>query len=129
MSSAAAPAPATADQLTRGVEDAGLDVEALGGDLQSLRELLEDLGARALQASLDLGQVGVGHPGELGQLTQGEPGGRALFAQVLAEAAAQVVQRVLAHKTIVLALVSKMQTGASVRVLTHPLGARDAPWG
>ena len=54
------------------VEDAGADVEGLGGDLESAGELLEDLRARLLQAPLDLAEVGVRDAGELGELAQGQ---------------------------------------------------------
>src|SRR4051812_27899368 len=39
------------------LQDAGPDVELLGRDPQALGDLLQDLGTRAAQAPLDLGQV------------------------------------------------------------------------
>ena len=107
------------------VEDPGLDVERLRRDLQPLGQLLEDLRTRALEATLDLREVRIGDAGKLRELTQAELGGLTLLAQVVAEAAAQVVQRVLAHASIVLALVSRMQTQGSVSVVTSPSGTRD----
>ena len=57
-----------------GLEDPGLHVERLGGDAQRLGDLLEDLGRGPAQSPLDLAQVGVGDPGQLGQAPQGQPG-------------------------------------------------------
>jgi phosphosulfolactate synthase len=50
------------------LQDAGLDIEGFGRDAQPLGDLLQDVRARLAQAALDLAQVGVGHPGRLGQL-------------------------------------------------------------
>jgi hypothetical protein len=55
-------------------DDAGPDVQLLGGDAQRLGQLLEHLGRRAPQAPLDLAQVGVGDAGLLSELTHGQPG-------------------------------------------------------
>src|SRR4029453_3735947 len=56
------------------VEDPGAHVEGLRGDLEAAGELLEDLRARLLQTPLDLAEVGVRDTGELGELTQRQPG-------------------------------------------------------
>ena len=102
------------------VEDPGPHVERLGGDLEALGELLEDLGAGLLQAPLDLRQVGVGHAGELGELAQREPGGLTLLTQVVTQVvAAQRPQRNSAHAPSLLALVSRMQTQGSVFPITR----------
>jgi hypothetical protein len=63
-----------------GFQDARLDVERLGRDAQGLGDLLEDLRRRTAQAALDLAQVRVRDPGELGQAPQREAGRAALFA-------------------------------------------------
>ena len=90
------------------LEQAGPDEQRLRRHLQAPSDLLEDLGAGLLQPPLDLGQIGVGDPGELRQLTQREPGSPALFAQVTAEVELQ--RR--GHASIMLALVSicKLET-------------------
>src|SRR5580704_9285313 len=50
------------------LEDPGLHVKRFRGDAQPLGDLLQDVRARLAQATLDLAQVGVGHPGRLSQL-------------------------------------------------------------
>jgi len=97
-----------------GVEDACADVQGLGRHLQPASELLQDLCARPLEAALDLRQVRVRDPGEVGQLAQRQLGGLTLLAQLVAE----VVPQKLAHATIMLALVSKTQTLVSVEPVT-----------
>ncbi len=57
----------------------GLDVERLRRDAQGLGDLLEDLGRRPAQTPLDLAQVGVGDPGQLGQASQRQAGRAALL--------------------------------------------------
>src|SRR6266487_1577847 len=52
------------------VEDAGVDVQLLGGDAQTLGDLLQDLRARLPEAALDLRQVRVADAGEPSELTQ-----------------------------------------------------------
>ena len=90
----------------RALEDAGLDVEGLGRDAQGLGDLLEDLGRGPAQAPLDLAQVRVRDPGQLGQAPQRQPGRAALLAderpelvealgQLLDEPVAVVADRVL----------------------------------
>ena len=55
------------DQIfrTRRFEDASLDVEGLGGDRQTLGDLLEDFSRRAPQPAFYLGEVGVRDPRKL----------------------------------------------------------------
>ena len=62
-----------------GVEDAGADVEGLGRDGQALGDLLEDLGRRAAQATLDLGEIGVRDAGQLREAAKAQPRGGALL--------------------------------------------------
>ena len=64
--------------LVVAVEDAGVHVQRLGRDAQGLGDLLEDLGRRLAQAPLDLAEVGVRHPGGLGQPADRHLGGVAL---------------------------------------------------
>src|SRR6185312_3715367 len=52
------------------LDETGLDVERLGGDVQTLRDLVQDLRARLAQAPFNLAQVRVGHPGLRGELTK-----------------------------------------------------------
>ena len=61
-------------------EDPGLDVEGLGRDPQALGDLLEDLRRGPAEAPFDLGEVGIGDPGQLREPAEGEPGRGALFA-------------------------------------------------
>jgi hypothetical protein len=68
-----------------GLEDARLDVEGLGRDPQRLGDLLEDLRRWTAQAALDLAQVRVRDPGQLGKPPQRQPGRVALFANEGAE--------------------------------------------
>ena len=62
-----------------GLEDAGPDVELLGGDPQPLGDLLQDVRARLAQPALDLREVRVGNAGEPGELTQRDLGLLALL--------------------------------------------------
>ena len=77
------------------LEDAGADVEALGGDGQRAGDLLEDLGGRPPQSPLDLAQVGIGDLGELGELAHREVGNTALLADEAAEVGILAVVSVL----------------------------------
>src|ERR1700728_2840778 len=52
------------------LEKAGLHVQRLGRDPQAPGYLLQDVGARAAQAPLDLAQVGVGDTSRLGELAE-----------------------------------------------------------
>src|SRR5690606_15830990 len=106
------------------VEEAGLAVQRLGRDLQALGEFLQDLCAGLLQSALDLAQVGVADSREIRELPQREPGVRTLLAQVLAKTLTEVLDRVPGgHTSIMLALVSRMQTEASVRWVTPEVAA------
>src|SRR5262249_33625624 len=67
------------------LQDPGLDVEGFGRDAQPLGDLLQDVRARLAQAALDLAQVGVGHPGRLGQLAHRDPVLLPLLPDVLAD--------------------------------------------
>ncbi len=91
------------------IKDAGADVEGLCRDAQGLGQGLQNLGARLLQAALDLGDVGVADPGHLRQLSQRELRRLALLSQVLAKIV-NGDRRELRHDFIMLALVSKTQT-------------------
>ena len=62
------------------LEDPGPDVERLGGDPQRLGDLLEDLGGRLAQAALDLAEVRVGDPGQVGEAAEGQTGAAPLLA-------------------------------------------------
>src|SRR5262249_41617998 len=55
------------------------------GDAEALGDLLQDVRARLAQAALDLAQVGVGHPGRLGQLAHGDLRLLPLLPDVLAD--------------------------------------------
>ena len=70
-----------------GVEDAGADVQRLGGDPQGLGDLLQHLRARLAQSALDLAQVRIGHPGGVGELPERQLRVAPLLAQVLTEIA------------------------------------------
>ena len=67
------------------VEHAGPHVQGLGRDVQRAGELLEDAGRRSPEPPLDLAQVGVGDPRQLGEAAQGQLAEPALLADVLAE--------------------------------------------
>src|SRR5690606_33983519 len=69
------------------LDEARLYIERLGGDPQSLGDLVEDLGARLAQPTLDLRQVGVGDPRRLRELPQRDLRLLALLADVLADRA------------------------------------------
>src|SRR3954451_9682653 len=73
-----------ADAFVR-ADDAGPEVELLGGDAERLGELLEHLGRGTPQTVLDLAQVGVGDPGLLGELPQGHAGRDPLLPEVVTE--------------------------------------------
>ena len=73
-----------------GLEDAGLDVEGLGGDTQRLGDLLEDLGRGPAQPALDLAQVRVRDAGQLRETAQRE----ARRATLLTDERAQIVPAV-----------------------------------
>jgi hypothetical protein len=64
------------------VEDAGLHVDLLGGDPQRLGQRLEHLCRRPAKTAFDLAQVGVGNPGLLRELPQGQLGTDPLLPQV-----------------------------------------------
>lgn len=70
-----------------GVEDAGPDVQRLGGDPQRLGDLLQHLRARLAQPALDLAQIRVGHPGGIGELPQRQLRSAPLLAQIVTEIA------------------------------------------
>jgi hypothetical protein len=95
-----------------GADDARADVELLGGDPQRLGDLLQDLGLRAAQAALDLAQVGVADADLLGELPQGESRREPLLPEEVTEGLDDglPVLAALAHVSIVLTPVSKMQT-------------------
>ena len=78
------------------LEDAGPHVEGLGRDLQGPGDLLEDLGRRLPQAALDLAQVRVRDPRQLGELAEREVVDAALVADELAEVPPAVLE-VLLH--------------------------------
>ena len=78
------------------LEDPGPHVERLGGDLEGPGDLLEDLGRRLAQAPLDLAQVGVRDPRQLGQLAEGEVVDAALVADELTQVPPAVLE-VLLH--------------------------------
>ena len=90
------------------VENSRPDVERLRGHLEALCDLLQDLGARLLQAPLDLRQIGIRDSGDLRELPQGQLGVLALLTQVRAEIGKP------AHTSIMLTLASRMQTLGSV---------------
>src|SRR5439155_23970701 len=69
------------------LQDSGPHVERLGRDAQRLGDLLEDLGRRLPQATLDLAQVRVGDPGLLRELPQRQPGHAPLLADELTQVA------------------------------------------
>ena len=76
-----------------GVDDAGADVELLGGDPQRAGQLLEHLGRRLAQAALDLAEVGVAHSDLVGELSQRELAPRALLLEVVAQRAERADDR------------------------------------
>ncbi len=51
----------------RRFEDAGLHIERLGRNPQSLGDLLQDLGGWPTQSALDLAEIRVRYPGQFGQ--------------------------------------------------------------
>src|SRR6185437_10249388 len=53
-------------------EQSRLRQQCLRGDVERVRDQPDDPDRRLVQAALDLAQVGVGQPGPLGQLAQGE---------------------------------------------------------
>ncbi len=71
--------PAQVGRAFGRVENAGLDVERLGGDAQRLGDLLEDLGRGAAQAALDLAEIRVRDAGELGEMAQRQSSGPPLL--------------------------------------------------
>jgi hypothetical protein len=81
----------------RRVEDARLHVQRLRGDAQGPRDLLQDGGGGAPQASLDLAEVRIGYAGELGESPQGEAGCVPLLTDEAAELA-PTVARVAPHR-------------------------------
>src|SRR5215211_5880556 len=62
-----------------GVEETRPGVQRLRRDGERLGDLLEDLGRRLAQTALDLAQVGVRDPGQVGELAEGDPRRFALF--------------------------------------------------
>ena len=64
------------------LEDSRTYVQGLRGDLKCLRNLRQYLGAGFAKTPFDLTEVGVGHPGSLGQLSQGQLRRRSLLADV-----------------------------------------------
>ena len=73
------------------LEDAGLHVEGLGRDAQRLGDLLEDLGRGPSQSPLDLAQVRIGDPGQLGQPPERQAG----RAPLLTDEGAQISPAIL----------------------------------
>src|SRR5271157_48844 len=67
------------------LEDPGLHIERFRGDAQALGDLLQDVRARLAQTTLDLAQVGVGHPGRLSQLAHRDLRLFSLLADVFAD--------------------------------------------
>ena len=83
--------PAQVGRPVGRLEDAGLHVEGLGRDPQRLGDLLEDLGGGPAQPPLDLAEIRVGDPGQLGQPPQREAG----RAPLLADERAQISPAIL----------------------------------
>src|SRR5947208_5903008 len=66
-------------------QDPGLNVERFRRDAEPLGDLLQYVRARLTQATLDLAQIGVGHPGRLGQLAHRDLRLLPLLPDVLAD--------------------------------------------
>ena len=69
----------------RRLEDARLHVERLGRNPQRLGDLLQDLGGGPPQSPLDLAEIRVRYPGQLGQPPKREPGGVPLLTDERAQ--------------------------------------------
>lgn len=95
----------------RAVENSRLDVQGLRRDMERPGDLLEDVCGRFTQPALDLAQIRIGNPGELGKTSQGEPRHVALLADELPEVT-PAINRVSCHPRSVLGLGSLLTTVA-----------------
>jgi hypothetical protein len=74
---------------------------------------LQHLGRRLAQATLDLGEVRVGHAGLFGQLSQRQPRTEPLFPEIVTERLDGLPDLALCHDSIVLTSVSKRKQNLS----------------